>query len=178
MRQALYLPFLLVLTLSARAQVLSPDESASAVKFKIKNLGVNVGGSIKGLTGKIIFNPASPQAGSIETTVAVSTLNTGIEMRDDHLKKEDYFDQARFPQIRFVSDRIAASNRKDTYIVYGKLTIKGITKDVSFPFTALPEGGGYRLKGEFTLNRRDFKVGGSSITLADKVIVTLDVLAR
>jgi len=61
--------------------------------------------------------------------------------------------------------------------VTGLLTIKSTTREVTIPFTASPEGTGYRLKGEFKLNRRDYKIGGSSFTLSDNLTVVLDVFA-
>jgi polyisoprenoid-binding protein YceI len=57
------------------------------------------------------------------------------------------------------------------------LTIKNTTKEISFPFQATPAGDDYIFKGTFTINRRDFDVGGSS-TLGNDVTVSLTVLAR
>ena len=63
------------------------SDSGSTVKFKIKNLGVTVTGSLSGLKGKASFDPANLGQSSIESTVDVGTINTGIDLRDDHLKK-------------------------------------------------------------------------------------------
>ncbi len=168
----------LLLTGTLVAQTLHPNDGASTVSFRIKNLGVATGGTIKGLAGKTVFNPADLSGSVFDVSVAVSTLNTGIDMRDDHLKKEDYFDLAHYATIQLVSDRVVGSNKKNTWFFYGKLTIKGITKAISFPFTAVQEGAGYRFTAEFKINRRDFKVGGSSLTLSDEVTVRLSVLAE
>lgn len=178
MKRYVYLSFLLLLAQFVGAQVLAPDDHASSVTFKVKNLGVNTGGRISGLKGKIVFNAANPLNGSFEASAELSTLNTGIDMRDDHLKKEEYFDLGNFPQIQLVSERVGGSNKKDTWFFYGKLTIKGVTQAISFPFTAVAEAGGYRFNGSFKINRRDFKVGGKSLTLSDEVTVTLSVLAK
>jgi polyisoprenoid-binding protein YceI len=62
--------------------------------------------------------------------------------------------------------------------MYGNLTIKGVTKPVEFGFGATPKDGGYFFDGEFKINRRDFGVGGSSVSLSDKLTVTLEVLAK
>lgn len=152
-------------------------DNSSTVKFKIKNLGVTVTGSLKGLKGKSVFDPNNLAASSIESTVDVNTINTGIDMRDDHLKEEEYFDAKNYPQLKFVSKKIVATGRAGGYTITGLLTIKSTTREVSFPFTATPEGNGFRLKGEFKLNRRDYGVGGSSFTLSDNLSVILDVLA-
>lgn len=152
-------------------------DNSSSVKFKIKNLGVTVTGSLKGLKGKALFDPNNLSASSIESTVDINTINTGIDLRDDHLKEGEYFDAKNYPQLKFVSKKIVASGRSGGYIVTGLLTIKSTTREVSFPFSASSEGNGYRLKGEFKLNRRDYGVGGSSFTLSDNLTVILDVLA-
>lgn len=153
------------------------SDTGSSVKFKIKNLGVTVTGTLKGLKGKLVFDPNNLAASTIEATSDVATINTGIEMRDDHLKKTEYFDLKNYPKLRFVSKKISSSGKAGTYTVTGLLTIKATTKEISFPFTASQEGAGLRLKGEFKINRRDFKVGGSSFTLSDNLTVQLEALA-
>jgi polyisoprenoid-binding protein YceI len=62
--------------------------------------------------------------------------------------------------------------------MYANITIKGVTKPVEFGFGATPKNGGYAFDGEFTINRRDFGVGGSSISLSDNLTVALSVFAR
>lgn len=153
-----------------------PVDAGSEVSFKIKNLGVSVGGSFSGLQGKIQFDPANPAASVFDASVDVNSINTGIDMRDDHLKKEEYFDVQNYPRMRFVSTKITAG-RGGTYNMTGQLTIKGVTKEISFPFTARVQNGGYQFEGEFKINRRDFKVGGSSFTMSDNLTVHLNVLA-
>jgi polyisoprenoid-binding protein YceI len=59
----------------------------------------------------------------------------------------------------------------------GNLTIKKITKAISFPFTVTPTSNGYRMEGEFETKRKPFTVGKSS-TISDKLTVSLNVLAR
>jgi len=62
--------------------------------------------------------------------------------------------------------------------MFGNLTIKGVTKPVEFGFSASPQNGGYVFDGEFKINRRDFGVGESSVSLSDNLTVTLSVFAR
>ena len=98
-------------------------------------------------------------------------------MRDSHLKEDSYFDVKNYPVIRFVSEKVSASNKNGTLFISGKLTIKKTTKDISFPFTTKEENGAYIFDGEFKINRRDFEVGGSS-TLSDNVTVRLHVITK
>jgi polyisoprenoid-binding protein YceI len=159
------------------AQSYTPVDTASEVTFKIKNLGFNTTGSFSGLAGVISFNPADPGGCNFDVHIDAKTVNTGNDMRDNHLRGEDYFDVKNYPQIRFVSEKVTNTKKNGTLFVSGKLTMKGITKDVSFPFTAQPTSDGYLFNGEFSINRRDFKVGGGS-TVGDRLTVLLKVTAR
>lgn len=165
-----------ILSFAWQAPVWVPADNGSSVKFKIKNLGVTVGGSFTGLQGKIAFDPANPGAASIEASIDVNSINTGIDLRDDHLKKEEYFDVKNYPRIHFVSTKVNAG-RSGSYTVTGLLTIKKVTREISFPFTATPQGNGFLFTGEFKINRRDFGVGGSSFTMSDNLTVQLSVFA-
>jgi len=106
-------------------------------------------------------------------SVDVNTVNTGITSRDSHLKKEEYFDVAKYPTLNFVSSTV--SKTSEGYSVTGNLTIKGTTKQVVIPFTVTTAGNGYLFEGNFTLDRRDYKVGGGSMVLGNEVKVTLKV---
>jgi polyisoprenoid-binding protein YceI len=166
-----------VFSISGMAQTYKPVKEGTTVKFKIRNLGFNTTGSFSGIGGTITFDPANLATCSFDVSVDAQTVNTGIDARDNHLRKEEYFDVKNHPHIKFVSSRVTKSTRAGTLFVYGRLTIKGVTKDISFPFTAKPIDGGYLFNGEFKLNRRDFKVGGGS-TVSDNLTVMLDVTAK
>lgn len=152
-----------------------PVDNGSTVQFKIKNLGFNTGGSFSGLSGVIKFDPQHVADASFDIGLTANSVNTENGMRDDHLRKPTYFDVQKYPQIKIVSDKITTSGKG--YVFNGKLTIKDHTKGISFPFTAEPAEGGYRFKGSFSINRRDFEVGGSS-TISDNLDVDLNVMAK
>ena len=151
-------------------------EDQSSVTFRIKNLGFNVTGSFRGLQGAITFFPDNLPASSMDVSVQSKSVNTGIDMRDNHLRKEEYFDSKKYPNIRFISMKITTSTKPGTLFMYGKLTIKNVTREVFFPFTAIPQQGGYLFTGEFKINRIDYGVGESSST-ADNLTVILRVFA-
>ena len=158
------------------AQSYQPIEEKSTVKFTIKNFGVNTGGSFKGPQGSIIFDPSDISKSSFDVSVASETINTDNESRDKHLKGADYFSVKEFPSISFKSDKVEG-NEKKGYTLKGKLSMKGVTKEISFPFTAVQRGDDWLFTGEIKLNRKDFKVGGNSVVLSDNLVVALSVLA-
>ena len=159
-------------------QVLKPVDEKSSVKFKIKNFGFNtVTASLKGVQGTIRFTPENLSSSTMDVTVDSKSVNTGINMRDNHLRKPEYFDVKKYPTIRFVSSKITPSSKSGTLFISDKLTIKNVTREVSFPFTVTPEEDGYVFSGEFKINRIDFGVGESS-SVSDNLTVVLKVFAR
>jgi len=155
---------------------LRADSSRSSVIFKVKNFGINVEGVFKGLEGTISFEPTHPERTSFKASVHVNSINTGNDLRDSHLRKESYFDSEHYPRMFFESTRIAATNKKDNWILTGKLIIKEHTREISFPFVAEETAYGYIFKANFSINRREFGVGGASI-ISDNVDITLNVVA-
>jgi polyisoprenoid-binding protein YceI len=168
---------IMVMALPVRGQKLAPVDSASTIQFKIKNLGFNTTGTFSGITGTIQFDPNNLAGCHFDVQLPANTVNTGVDMRDDHLREEGYLHVKMYPQISFVSVKVTQSNRKGTLFVFGKLTLKGVTKDISFPFTAEAVPDGYLLSGTFKLNRRDYNVGGGS-TLGNELTVMLKVVAK
>jgi polyisoprenoid-binding protein YceI len=167
-----------VLGNTTKTQQLSAIDQQSEIRFRIKNLGIGVNGSLKGLQGKFEFDPGNPSSSFFEATVEVNTINTGIKMRDNHLRSSDYFDVKNYPKIKFVSTRVTGSDKKGYYNMSGKLTIRNTTKEISFPFTATEENNGVRFKAEIQLDRRNYGVGESNIALSDKLTVFLSVFAK
>jgi len=179
MKAILSLVFLVAGLYAVNSQQYKPVAEKSEVKFSVKNFGINTPGSLNGLKGSIVFNPFNLSSSSFNVSVDVNTINTGIDSRDSHLKKEEYFDAEKFPTISFVSTGITGT--QDGYTVTGKLTIKGVTKTISFPFTVQntvqSQDAGIIFTGSFNINRKDFNVGGSSAVLGNNVDVSLKVVA-
>ncbi len=157
---------------------LTPVTADSKVHFVIKNFGIKTGGDFKGLKGNIKFYPANPAASAFDVTVDAGTIDTDNESRDDHLRKAEYFDAATYKTIQLKSTKVTFSKTAGRFYLFANLTIKGVTKPVEFGFGATPKNGGYVFDGEFKINRRDFGVGGSSVSLSDNLIVSLLVFAK
>ncbi|MFZ4059195.1 MAG: YceI family protein [Ferruginibacter sp.] len=157
---------------------LVPTDAGSKVHFVIKNFAINTGGDFKGLQGSIIFNPNDLQHTSFDVSVEASTIDTDSEMRDEHLKEDEYFDVTRFPKISIKSTQIVHSSKAGRYYFFGTLTIKGISKAIEFGFSATPKTEGLLFEGEFNINRRDFNVGEKSISLNDNVKISLSIMGK
>jgi polyisoprenoid-binding protein YceI len=175
MKALLSLTFLFAGLFTVKAQQYKPVDDKSEVKFTIKNFGINTPGSLNGLKGSIKFNPSDLVSSSFNVSVDVNTVNTGVDARDSHIKKEEYFNAEKFPVISFSSIKII--KEQDSYSVTGNLTIKGVTRSISFPFTVQNRDNGLIFSGSFTIDRKDFGVGGSSAVLGNNVDVSLKVFS-
>lgn len=165
-------------TIYSNAQIFTPVDEGSKVKFVIKNFGINTGGTFEGLAGTIKFDPKNPTQASFDVGVDAQTVNTDSKMRDKDLRKEDYLDVEKYPTLTFKSTKVTKTNTNVYLYLFGNLTIKGITKEIKFPFKATPKDDGYLFEGSFELNRRDFNVGGKSMSLSDVLTVNLSVFAK
>jgi polyisoprenoid-binding protein YceI len=143
------------------------------INFIIKNAGVKVNGFIAGLEGFIIMDSQTERPIKIEGTIDPNTVQTGITLRDNHLKKADYFNVKEFPKMRMTSTSITKTG-KGKYLGNFDLVIKDIKKNISIPFTLSAKNNVYALKGEFSINRLDFNLGEKSIILSDNVDVKLE----
>jgi polyisoprenoid-binding protein YceI len=176
MRRIILFLSVIISASAARAQY-KPADQGSTVQFKIKNLGFSVNGSFSGLQGSIQFDPAHPDQCSFDVSVDAASVNTDNSMRDEHLRKDSYFDVKTYPRIRFQSTKISAANKAGDFIVSGKLSIKNTTKEISFPFSATASQTGFVFKGSFRINRKDFQIGGSS-TISDELVLMLNITAE
>lgn len=154
---------------SAMAQNWQP--TTSSVSFKIKMLGVNVDGTLKGMKTSLKFANNEPL--SLSATIDSKSINTSNNLRDKHLKeKEEFFQPDLFPVISMSSVSIQKTT-DSKYTGVFKLTIKNVSKNLKIPFTFSEDAGKGMLKAEFALNRQDFKFGGDTPGMSDNVKVSI-----
>lgn len=159
----------LVVAQLSLAQSLKASDPQSKVSFSIKNFGIRTEGTLAGLQGTMEMDPSGTNPRSISLSVDAQTINTNNRMRDNHLRKSEYFDVARHPRLLFTANSFTKTT--NGFLVKGSLQIKGIAKNIEINCTTVREGNAYIFKGSFPINRRDFKVGGGSISLADELTV-------
>ena len=143
----------------------------SKINFEIKNAGLLVKGNLGELKGFIRFDPSNFKGSKIRVFVQAKSINTGIESRDKHLKKKEYFDVESFPEI-VIESKFFGSSEKG-YKGYFLLTMKGISKDIVIPFYYTDKGTFIEMNGEFNLNRLDYGIGEKSFIMADNVKVII-----
>ncbi|MGP3936809.1 YceI family protein [Nonomuraea sp. KM88] len=161
------------------------DPMHSTVGFSIRHLMGKVRGTFEEFTGSVT-TAARPSDCSATATVAMSSVNTGVRMRDDDLRSANFFDIDRFPHMVFEGTGLTEND--GLFEICGKLTIRGVTRDIAMgvEFLGFDETG---LQGEqrigfsaaTTIRRSDFGVGavgeGEKVVVGDKVTVLLDIQA-
>lgn len=164
------------------------DRAHSGAEFKVKHMMIsNVKGSFSGLSGTLIEDTADPTRSQVEASIDISTLNTGDEQRDTHLKSADFFHHEQHPVMTFKSTRVEKKGEEE-YAVTGDLTLHGTTRPVTFVVEG-PSAPGkdpwgntrIGLSATARINRKDFgltwnaalETGG--ILVGEDVQITLDV---
>lgn len=172
----------LVMTISSFAQsTWVIDNIHSKVKFSVSHLVISeVEGDFGVYSGTLQSSSPDFTDANIDFSVDVQSINTGNEMRDRHLKSDDFFNAERYPKMTFTS----VSWKKTTdqnYLLEGDLTIRDVTKRVSF---AVVYGGtvkdGYGntkagFKGTAVINRLDYGLKWNVLTEAGGATVGKDV---
>ena len=108
------------------------DPAHSRAEFKVKHMMIsNVKGSFSSLTGTLIEDTADPTRSQVEATIDISSITTGDEQRDAHLKSADFFHHEQHPVMTFESTKIEKKGDEE-YAVTGDLTVRGVTKRLTF----------------------------------------------
>lgn len=168
------------------------DSSHSDAQFAVRHLMLsNVKGFFHGVSGVIEFDPENPSGSSVEAAIDASTLNTGIQDRDDHLKSEDFLDVANHPQLTFKSTAVETGTGTGVWgTIHGDLTIRGVTHPVALEVTQFgpvkdPFQGQTHIgfnaatsidRGEFGM-KWNAGLEGGGVIVGETVQITLDVEA-
>lgn len=111
------------------------DNAHTQVNFSAKHMMVtNVRGAFHDVAGTIELDEQDPTRSRGEFRVAAASVDTNFGARDTHLRSPDFFDAERFPSISFVSTDIEQVG-DDRFDVTGDLTIRNVTKPITFDVT-------------------------------------------
>ncbi len=161
------------------------DNSHSRLGFVLNHMGIaELQGDFRTVSATITSKGTDFTDAVIELTAQTSSINTGFQMRDDHLKTADYFDAEKFPELTFKSNSVKKlKNSEREYEVQGKLTLHGITKDVTLKAvhtgSSKTKSGsdlaGFKVTG--IIKRTDFNIGASlpASVASDEVQLNADI---
>jgi polyisoprenoid-binding protein YceI len=170
------------------AEIFRIDTSHSYLGFTVGFLGMSdVRGIFRDYGATILYDDDHPERTSVTLVIDPASIDTGNDFRDKDLKSEKFFDVQKYPQIVFQSTKIER-RRNENYLVHGRLTIKGITREIAVPMTrtirrvADQAWGNIRIggNGAIVLTRHDFNLLGNDFwgdkTIANDVNVTIEIL--
>jgi polyisoprenoid-binding protein YceI len=184
-KKFLILTTVLALSLSAfAADTYTIDPNHSAANFAVKHLAIStVHGRFTEVSGTVSFDPTDPTKSSVNATIKSASISTDNATRDKHLNSADFFDTAKFPEIKFQSTSVRKTG-EGQYVAVGNLTIKDVTKQVEVPFTlsqgknmkGVPELG---VEAHLSLDRTEYHVlyDPNGMAVSKNVNIELDVEA-
>ncbi|MFY2556555.1 YceI family protein [Corallococcus terminator] len=165
------------------------DTTHTTVGFMVRHMVVaKVHGRFTRFEGKVVVNGDDLAQGSVEVKLDASSIDTGVEQRDTHLRSPDFFDAAAFPKLIFRSKRVQDAG-KGHYRVVGDLTIRDVTREVVLEAELLGRvkdpWGNERLafQASTSIDRKDFGLSwnqaleAGGLLVGERVDITLDVQA-
>jgi polyisoprenoid-binding protein YceI len=150
----------------------------SEVTFHATSRLMNANGRFHRLGGEVLVDPRDPATARISLSVEAASIDTGIGMRDNHLRSADFFDVQRYPTITFESLRVETTGRRAT--VTGRLTLHGVSREVTVPVDVALSDIAMEASGEFVLNRGDYGMSYNSFLnpIGNEVRVSFTFRAR
>jgi polyisoprenoid-binding protein YceI len=154
------------------------DPAHSEFGFKVKHLMItNVKGKFRDVDAEIFTHGNDFLTAEIVVRIKSASIDTGEAKRDAHLKSPDFFDVENHPELVFVGKKLEKTNDEDKYVLYGELTIKGVTVpvklDVEFTGTMKDPWGnekfGFEIEGK--INRKDWELNWNTALETGGVLV-------
>jgi len=164
------------------------DPTHTRLGFSTRHAMVTtVRGQFTEFSGTAHVDSADPAASSVEVTIQVASVDTGVADRDGHLKSPDFFDAEQFPAMTFKSTSVVVED--GNWLVTGDFTIKGVTNPVTIDFeptgSAKDPFGNTRIgfEGAAVINRKDWGLSWNAaletggVLVSDKIKLEFDISA-
>lgn len=171
----------------SRQEAWELDPQHCQVEFAVRHMMIStVRGRFRRVSGVVSLDPAEPTTASAEIRIDTASIDTGLRMRDDHLRSTEFLDAESYPVILYRTTRIDQL-RPGTYVVQGELSIRGIVREVPLLVESaglVTDPWGTQRAGfsaSTKINRTDFgltwnaalETGG--VAVGDEVTITIDV---
>lgn len=176
------LGFLPTLLFAAEVYKLDPDHTY--VIWQVDHFGFSTVSGKFMAEGTLTVDNTKPENSSVNVVIHTDSGNTGVAKLDDILKGKNFFDVAEFPAATFKSTKVVVTG-KDTGKVYGTLTLRGISKDVTLDVKLNKQGmhpyfhkDGYGFSATTSLNRSDFNMNGyiPGVSDATKILIQAEAI--
>jgi polyisoprenoid-binding protein YceI len=184
-----FIAMTLAVPAAGKASVWEIDPAHTSAQFAIRHLMVStVRGDFRKVSGKVNLDDQDVTKSTVDATIDVASIDTGIAKRDDHLRSPDFFDVTKYPTMTFKSKKIQKGSGDGNYKITGDLTLRGVTKEVVLDFEGnlkpVKSPQGKTLIGGMAttkINRKDFgltwnaalETGG--VAVGEDVTITIDI---
>ena len=165
------------------------DAAHSNIGFSVPIAGglSHVRGKFTDFNVSLVYDDKDITKSSVNAVIKATSVDTGIERRDNHLRTADFFDVEKNPEITFKSSRIEKKGKG--LIAHGMFTMRGVSKEIALPFTingvTRDEKTGKTTLGvtaRTTINRKDYGVSWSRADnpnfLGDMIEIELHIITR
>ena len=154
----------------------------SEIAFTMKQMGVNFDGRFKAWKADIVFQPTALDKAKAVIDVDLASVDLASADSEEEARDPLWFNTAKFPVAHFTSTSFRSVGG-DRYEVAGKLSLKGVTRDIVVPIVVKPDAAGTRTaEGVFSLKRLEYKIGegewADTGTVADDIRVRVRVVLQ
>jgi polyisoprenoid-binding protein YceI len=170
---------------AAANEIYQFDQARSTIVFRVHQFLGTTNGKFTQFSGSIDLDRQHPEHSSVSARIQVSSIDTGIKKRDDHLRSPEFFNVAKYREIAFKSRSVKQTGPQSGNIM-GDLTLHGVTKPVTLRVKLVtPVSDEARTRWEVTtepLKRRDFGLMFGSATetvsgISQDVAIKIDIEA-
>ncbi len=164
------------------------DPKHSYIGFRVTHMGLaEVPGAFRDFSGSINYDGKDVSKSSVNFTAKVTSVDTGVAPRDTHLRTADFFEVEKYPEMTFKSTKI--EKKGDKWEVTGDFTLKGVTKQITIPFTVngmMKDAKGnvkMGISAQTMINRQEYgvkwgnKLPDGTLALSDMVKIDLQLEA-
>ena len=153
------------------------DASKSFIRFVTRQMNVPVEGRFTTFEATVAFESKKPEATRAEFEVELASIDMGSLEGEFETQRPLWFNTQAFPRAKFVASSVRALG-PGRFEASGALTIKGITRTITTPFTLTESGGQRTVEGRFTLKRLQFRIGEKQWSDTETVADDVDVHYR
>jgi polyisoprenoid-binding protein YceI len=164
------------------------DAKHSYIGFRVMHMGLaEVPGSFRDFAGAINYDGKDISKSSVNFTAKVTSVDTGVAPRDNHLRNADFFEVEKYPEMTFKSTKVEKKDKN--WLVTGDFTLKGVTKPITIPFTVngmfKDQKGNVKMgiSAQTSINRQEYgvkygnKLPDGTLALSDVVKIDLQLEA-
>jgi len=164
------------------------DAKHSYIGFRVTHMGLaEVPGAFRDFNGSVNYDGKDVSKSSVNFTTKVTSVDTGVAPRDNHLRTADFFEVEKYPDMTFKSTKVEKKGNK--WEVTGDFTLKGVTKQITIPFTVngmmKDQKGNVKMgiSAQTMINRQDYgvkwgnKLPDGTLALSDMVKIDLQLEA-